>query len=246
MLSQAFLWQSKPKDSRAARNYTPNAAHSPITQNQQTHVFDEHSTAKFQGDSATAHDTHRHLVVGARGFATKQPGTGTQETGSAKGIFHVTVNSSRANDALGIYVGLIDSSVGFRHESWGRALAMGVHGGNLFEWVNPKASGFLVRNALPGYEESPTSGSVISVRVDLDKNLLEFSVNEGPFTQAKGVQLPASVRPFICLSGHEGDSVSLFYDEKAPPAMPTPQVSQVKTFAPVRESGDSVMVPLVQ
>ncbi len=239
-----YSWNNHPFENHAARTHKPNDK-TPTPTTNMAETIDSHSQKTNLNHATATATADKAVVVGAHGWARAQPrGTGAQEAGApAAGSFHVSLKSSQANDGLGVYIGLVDSSVGFRANApWGGAIAMGVHAGNLFEWADAKADGALVRGALDGYAESPTDGSVVSVQFDLASNYLAFKVNGGDWMVAKNVELPASARPFVKL-GSTGDSIALSYAERPPKAMPMPQVSQMKisSFAPVRESGDSVM-----
>ena len=173
-----YSWNNKPTDNHAARTHTPPTHVQSAPTNQTIDAHSQYACLNHATATATA---DKAVVVGAHGWARAQPtGTGAQEAGApAAGSFHVSLKSSQANDGLGVYVGLVDSSVGFRANApWGGALAMGVHAGNLFEWADAKADGALVRGALDGYAESPTDGSVVSVQFDLASKIGRASCRE--------------------------------------------------------------------
>jgi hypothetical protein len=65
------------------------------------------------------------VVVGSTGVQLDNPA----QKGCA--TFTWTIRKSKANDSLGIYVGVADSQTDFLSDSWGKAWAMGCHSGNV-------------------------------------------------------------------------------------------------------------------
>eukprot|EP00962_Isochrysis_galbana_P019142 scaffold5574_cov126-Isochrysis_galbana.AAC.4 len=65
------------------------------------------------------------VVVGSTGVQLDNPA----QNGCA--TFTWTIRKSKANDSLGIYVGVADSQADFLSDSWGKAWAMGCHSCNV-------------------------------------------------------------------------------------------------------------------
>jgi hypothetical protein len=190
-------------------------------------------------------------VVGARGA---QMGTAT---------FSFRIERTKGNDGLGVFVGVADSSVDYlNNEVWGAAWAIGCHGRNLYSWTDALESAELLRDALPGSEDSVTDGTVVEVRVDMDARPRElaFSVAGSDFVTAKGVELPETVRPFAKITGANGDAISLGYETDTLPPVHVHGLSPFQAAADEeiiancdvgnaklpRESNDSVLVPEVK
>lgn len=160
-------------------------------------------------------EDEKAAVVGSRGV----------RAGTA--VFTFKIEKTRENDGLGLFVGVVDASTDFLNQNeWGKAYALGCHGQNLYSWENSLGIASLERRALPGSEHSIEDGSVVRVRVDMESRELAFSVNSGDYIVAKGVKLPAIVRPFCKLAGFDDDKIALAYEgeesELVAPATPLP------------------------
>jgi len=152
-------------------------------------------------------------VLRRGGADEKAAAVGSSGVREGVAVFTFKIERTRCNDGLGVFLGVADASVDFQNRTqWGTAYAIGCHGQNLFSWKDALGVASLERGGLPGSEESIEDGSVVRVRVDMHKRELAFSVNSGEYQVAKGVVLPAIVRPFVKLAGFNGDKVAMAYE----------------------------------